>query len=58
MAVSPDFSLAVIWTEFSFCYFLRLPSLSYFTEYVPIKIPASRATNKVTFSSDSTLVII
>lgn len=56
--ITPDFSQAVAWTTYSSLVFYSLPDLVLLGSYVPAVTPASGATGKITFSSDSSLALL
>lgn len=58
MEVTPDFTKALLWSEFSQVSIVRLSDLVNLTLWSPPVTPAPNSTNRVTISKDSTLAII
>lgn len=58
MEVTPDFTKALLWSEFSQVSIVRISDLVNLTLWSPPVTPAPNCTNRVTISKDSTFAII
>ena len=58
MSVTPDFTKALIWNEYSQVIVVRISDLSNITQWIPPGSTSVNATDKITISLDSSLAII
>ncbi len=58
MVVSPDFEYAIIWGNKTNCLIYNLTSMGYLYAYQPPNDPNFLVTQTITFSKNSTLVLI